>query len=153
MSRPQDLRTFVTEETRLIRATPDVVIAQLRSPDSRAKWQSEIVRLTGPDGLSVGDSVEGVADMLGFLVEGQATTTELARDHYEEDVIVGVRMRIRFEVAPDGDGVLVKHTLTSKLPGGLSGRVLSALLKGRLRKMQRDSLANLKDYAESGPPS
>ena len=126
---------------------------QIRSPDARAGWQSELVWLAGPEGLAAGDSVEGLADMLGFLVEGKATTTELGNAHYEEDVVVGVRMRIRLELVPQDDGVLVRHTLTSKLPGGIAGRVLSVLLRGRLRKMQRDSLANLKAYVEGEPPS
>ena len=128
-------------------------MSQIRLPDNRSQWQSEIIWMTGPHGLAVGDSVEGLADMLGFYVEGKAVTTDLGPTHYEEDVVVGVRMQIRFEIVPTDDGVLIKHTLTSKLPGGLAGRVLSFLLKGRLRKMQRDSLTNLKRYAESAPPS
>ena len=103
----------------------------------------------GPDDLDVGDSVEGLASMLGFRVEGRATTTDVGTHHYEEDVVVGVRMRMRFEVTPSGSGVVVKHRLEAPLPAGFAGRALSFFLRRRLRRMQRDSLANLCRQAES----
>jgi hypothetical protein len=109
--------------------------------------------MKGPDGLTVGDSVEGLADMLGFRVEGRATTTDLGPGHYEEDVVVGVRMRIRFEIIPDEHGVVVRNTLEAPLPGGFAGKILSVFLRRRLRRMQAESLRNLCRYAGSDIPS
>jgi hypothetical protein len=126
---------------------------QLRMPDNRAQWQSEIVWMKGPDDLTVGDSVEGLADMLGFRVEGRATTTDLGPGHYEEDVVVGVRMRMRFEIIPDEHGVVVRNTLEAPLPGGFAGKILSVFLRRRLRRMQAESLRNLCRYAGSDIPS
>jgi hypothetical protein len=150
---PAELQTYTTVSSRPAAATADDVMSQLRTPVNRERWQSEIVWMRGPDVLNPGDSVEGLATMLGFLVEGRATTTGLGPRHYEEDVVVGVRMKIRFDITPSTDGVLVKHTLEAPLPSGIAGRVLSAFLRRRLRRMQRDSLENLCRQAESGEPA
>lgn len=147
------LETFTITDSAPAAATPEAVMDQLRTPDNRTHWQSEIVWMKGPDGLTVGDSVEGLAEMLGFRVEGRATTTDLGPRHYEEDVVVGVRMRMRYEIAPSGNGVVVTHTLEAPLPGGFAGRILSVFLKRRLRRMQADSLRNLCRYAGSDAAS
>jgi hypothetical protein len=143
------LETFTITDSARAAATAEAVMEQLRKPDNRERWQSEIVWMKGPDGLDVGDSVEGLAEMLGFRVEGRATTTDVGPGHYEEDVIVGVRMRMRFEIVPAGDGVVVSHILEAPLPAGFAGRLLSVFLKRRLRRMQGESLRNLCRYAGS----
>jgi hypothetical protein len=143
------LETYTLTDSAPAAATIEAVMDQLRMPENRKQWQSEIVWMKGPEGLTVGDSVEGLADMMGFRVEGRATTTDLGPNHYEEDVVVGVRMRMRFEIVPAEDGVVVKHILEAPLPGGLAGKILSVFLKRRLRRMQAESLRNLCRYAGS----
>jgi hypothetical protein len=144
------LETFTVTDSVRAAATTESVMELLRRPDNRERWQSEIVWMKGPDGLTVGDSVEGLADMLGFRVEGKGTTTDLGPDRYEEDVVVGVRMRMRFEIVPSEGGVVVRHTLQAPLPAGFAGKILSIFLKRRLRRMQAESLRELCRYAESG---
>jgi hypothetical protein len=93
--------------------------------------------------LAPGDAVLGDAKLLGFLVEGRSTTLEVSSDSFAHDVIVGVRMRVRYTLERDGDGVRVTHRLESRLPRGIAGSVLSVFLKWRLRKMQRMLLDDL----------
>lgn len=113
----------------------------MRDPDTWPRWQPEIVHAAGPDPLWVGDVVDGVALMLGFFVHGRSTITSVAADHLEEEVVVGVRIRVRYDLsaAPDGS-TLITHRLFADLPQGVSGRVLSFFLKWRLRRMQRHVL-------------
>ena len=93
--------------------------------------------------MTEGDIVEGEARMLGFEVSGRSLTRATSPDLFEEDVIVGVRMSIRYEVERAGTETLVRRHLTADLPGGLAGRVLSAFLKPRLKKMNEQVLDEL----------
>lgn len=68
---------------------------------------------------------------------------------FEEDVIVGVRMKIRYELKEVPDGVVVTRRLTTSLPSGVSGRVLSFFLKRRLAKMQQTVLDELVTQSEA----
>lgn len=81
--------------------------------------------------------------MLGFEVGGRTVALVTSDRVFEEEVIVGVRMRIRYEVESAGDGTIISRHLTADLPGGLAGRLLSALLKPRLRKMNEQVLDEL----------
>jgi hypothetical protein len=54
--------------------------------------------------------------MLGFEVHGHSTATDVGPGFFEEDVVVGVRMRIRYDLAPTADGVVITHRLTAQLP-------------------------------------
>jgi hypothetical protein len=67
--------------------------------------------------LAAGDVVRGEADLLGFEVAGLSTATRVEETLFEEDVIVGVRMRIGYRVHADGAGTLVTHSLLADLPG------------------------------------
>ena len=88
--------------------------------------------------------------MLGFHVDGHSTTTGVDSTHYEEDVVVGVRMRVRYEVEPATDGALVTARLFADLPGGLAGRLVSFFLRWRLGHMQRTALKRLVAQSEEG---
>jgi hypothetical protein len=87
--------------------------------------------------------------LLGFEVDGASTAIEVEDSSYEQDVIVGVRMRVRYEISPSSSGAVVTHSLVSELPAGLSGRILSFFLTRRLRRMQRDLLEGLAAQTES----
>ena len=124
-------------------------MALILDATSWPRWQPEIVSTEGPRRVSPGDVVRGHARMLGFHVEGHSTAADVARDGFEEDVIVGVRMRVRYQVTPDGDGARVTHRLTSELPRGIFGRILSFSLRWRLRAMQRAALRELVTQSEA----
>jgi len=87
--------------------------------------------------------------MAGFDVEGKSTALEVRDTRFEEDVIVGVRMRVSYDVADTTDGVVITHRLDATLPGGPLGRLVAALLRWRLRRMQQTSLRWLAAQAEA----
>jgi hypothetical protein len=99
--------------------------------------------------MVTGDVARGLARMLGFHVDGHATAQDVGPDYFEQDVIVGVRMRIRYEVTAVEGGSLITHNLIANMPGGLAGRVLTMFLRRRLRWMQRTALENLARQSEA----
>jgi hypothetical protein len=113
-------------------------------------WQPEIESSEGPERMMPGDVARGRARMLGFHVDGHSTATTTGELSFEEDVIVGVPMTIRYEVETIPEGVRITHRLTSRLPGGPSGWLLSLVLRARLRRMQRLVLENLARQLEAG---
>ncbi|MDQ3940137.1 MAG: SRPBCC family protein [Actinomycetota bacterium] len=141
---------FEIEHMRTARCSPDAIMSRILEPSSWPEWQSEIVT-TGPPGtLKPGDAVEGRARLLGFEVDGRSSAIVVAQGVFEEDVIVGVRMRVRYEVEEAPEGARVTRRLTAVLPRGVNGRLLSFFLKRRLRKMQTGVLDRLVTQAESG---
>lgn len=136
-------RHFEIEDSRHAACPPGRVLARILSPSTWPEWQSEILAVEGPERLQTGDVVHGDAKLLGFEVEGHSSSLEVTPDSFLEDVIVGVRMRVRYSVEADGDGTRVTHRLESRLPTGIAGRVLSLLLRWRLRKMQARLLEDL----------
>ena len=127
----------------------DAIISRILQPASWPEWQSEIIT-TGPPGiLKSGDTVEGRARLLGFEVEGRSTAVVAEGGVFEEDVIVGVRMRVRYEVEETDAGTRVTRRLTAALPRGFNGKLLSFFLKRRLTRMQSGVLDRLVTQAES----
>jgi hypothetical protein len=112
-------------------------------------WQSEIVSIEDRSRLAAGDVARGEADLLGFEVHGHSTATSVSATRFEEDVIVGVRMRICYEVRPDGERTVVTHSLVADLPGGGCGRILAMFLRWRLRRLQRTALDGLALQSEA----
>lgn len=137
------------EVSRVARCDPEAVMDLVRDPKTWPRWQPEIVSTEGPAPLNEGDDVYGHAEMLGFHVEGHSKSTGVAPDAYEEDVIVGVRMRIVYEVGRDGSGnTVVTRRLSALLPDGVAGRVLSFFLRRRLTRMQNGVVEELVRQAE-----
>ncbi|MDQ4024141.1 MAG: SRPBCC family protein [Actinomycetota bacterium] len=125
------------EVSRAASCDPESVIALVRDPKTWPRWQPEILSTQGPAPLEPGDDVYGHASMLGFRVEGHSKTIAVGEGTYEEDVVVGVRMRIVYRARRDGDGrTVVTRRLSALLPGGVAGRLLSFFLKRRLTAMQ-----------------
>lgn len=120
----------------------------ITDPATWPRWQSEILETTGPSPLFEGDQVEGRATLLGFAVDGRSSTMTATGTTFVEDVIVGVRMRVEYEVQESGGSTRVTRRLTASLPGGFSGRALSFLLKRRLKGMQKGVLEALVAQAE-----
>lgn len=144
-------RPFVVQTARDARCSPGRVMEQILDSGRWPSWQPEISETRGSNKLVGGDVVTGDASMLGFDVSGHATVEDVSISLFDEDVIVGVRMRIRYEVTVRGDGCTVTAKLTAYLPRGAAGRVLSLFLKRRLRWMQRTAIENLVRQAEAGP--
>jgi hypothetical protein len=140
--RIQDMR-FKTEDSRTLRTSHPDVLNQLAVPATWPEWQSEIVSTSGPERVQVGDVVSGEASMLGFEVAGRATTVEVSDDAVEQDVLVGVRMRVRYILTSTSEGIRITHRLTADLPRGFAGRILSFFLQRRFKSMQQELLDNL----------
>jgi hypothetical protein len=142
-------RTLDIEVSRVARCSPGAVLALVRDPETWPEWQPEIVATEGPAPLTEGDDVYGEASMLGFRVEGHSKTVSVTDGAYEEDVVVGVRMKILYAVTTDDAGnTVVTRRLSARLPGGLAGRLLSFFLKRRLTRMQNGVIGDLVRRAE-----
>jgi hypothetical protein len=138
------------EITRAVATTAphEEVMALILDPASWPEWQSEIKSSNGPVPLAPNDVVDGRARMLGFDVDGQSVTTHVSHDSYKQSVVVGVGMQITYTLERIPQGTRIEHSLSSQLPAGLMGRVLSFFLARRLRKMQKGLLQALKQRAE-----
>lgn len=148
MPRPHRTRAFVTRSSTLISAPAEKIHDRIAAPETWPKWQSEILSTEKPRWVEPHEIVHGRARLLGFDVHGRSLTIATEPLAFEQDVVVGVLMNVRYSIEEGSTGCRVTHELKADLPGGLSGRVLSFLLARRLRKMQVDLLARLKDQLE-----
>lgn len=147
-----DRPRFVIEASRTASCDPEAIMAMVRDATSWPAWQPEIVATAGSGRLEVGDVVEGRARMLGFDVHGRAHAERSTETGFSEDVIVGVRMRVHYDVMQRDGRTIVTARLETRLPTGLSGRVLSVFLKRRLARMQKIALERLVAQAEASAP-
>jgi hypothetical protein len=141
--RGADRSTYGLTRRRFVRKPPDKLMEQILRPSLWPAWQPEILSAEGPDSLSRGDVVDGRAEMLGFEVTGRSVITAADSVSLDQDVVVGVRMRVRYVVRAAPGGSVLEHRLVADLPRGASGRVLSLFMRPRLRRMQRMILENL----------
>lgn len=139
---PSSSRFRTSRSVRTV-ASPARLLALIGDASTWPDWQPEILSAAGARELAPGDSVLGDAKMLGFRVAGRADITNVGPSSLEQDVIVGIRMKVRYEAAPAGDGAFLTHTLEAEMPTGVSGRVLALFLRYRLRRMQTKLLENL----------
>lgn len=125
-------------------------MARVLAPETWPEWQSEILSVVGPPVVEEGDQVSGDAKLAGFRVQGRSDAHVVSDNVFIEDVIVGVRMVVTYEVAPSATGTKITRTLEADLPGGPSGWLLSLVLRARLRRMQQKVLKKLAAQAEAG---
>ena len=126
------------------------LMGYIRAPRTWPVWQAEITRIEGPKRIAKGDSVTGDARLAGFQVQGRSDALSASDDLFVEDVIVGVRMRVSYRLEELSRGrTTLRRTLEVELPGGPSGRVLSLILRARLRRMQKRLLRELVAQAEA----
>ena len=151
MSRPHRTRPFSTEDSTVIAVPAEKAKARIESWETWPRWQSEILETEQPQWVEAHEVVHGKARLLGFDVHGRSLTVGSDDKVFEQDVVVGVKMRVRYSVEQRGSGSVVTHHLSADLPGGLAGSLLSALLSRRLKKMQSDLLNRLKDQLEELP--
>jgi hypothetical protein len=142
-------RPFQIEGTTRSRRSPDSVSDRILDPSRWPEWQPELVSTSGPGRLTAGDVVRGEARMLGFVVHGHSTAVEAADQTFHQDVIVGIRMHVRYEVEADDGGSLITHRMIVDLPSGPAGRVLAFFLRRRLKRLQRTTLRNLAGKSET----
>lgn len=129
---------------------PDILRRLLADPSTWSEWQPEILYAKGPEPMAPGDTARGRARMLGFEVHGQSTALSVGARHFEEDAVVGVHMKIRYELEAVDDGIVVRHRLELERSGGPAGRILNWLLRRRLKKMQEQALRALVAVAGRG---
>ena len=127
-------------------------MALVLAPGTWPEWQSEILRTTGPTTVEEGDQVSGDAKLAGFKVQGRSDAHVVSDRVFIEDVIVGVRMVVTYEVEPTGAGTKITRILEADLPGGPSGWLLSMILRARLPRMQKRVLQQLAAQAEADAP-
>ena len=149
MPRTHRTRRFEIESSSPSSASGEQVLGRIRRPETWPEWQSEIIATRGPAHLAEGDVVDGDARLLGFDVTGRSSTGRITEERFEQDVIVGVRMRVSFRVTPAGSGSIVTHRMEADLPSGVTGSVLSMLLAWRLKRMQNHLLRALSEQAGS----
>jgi hypothetical protein len=142
-------RTFKLQGSERTNSKPSAVMELLLDPSTWPGWQPEITQSRGPAPLERGDVVSGSAQMLGFVgVQGRSAAVDVGDNCFEEDVVVGIGMRVRYEVEADGEGAIVTHSLESDLPTGVAGRLLSLVLRKRLKRLQRTALERLAAHSE-----
>ena len=146
--RSERRRTFITENSVHSTASSRDVMARIKDATTWPEWQSEILETSGSREVHPGEDVVGIAKLLGFLVDGRSRIGTVSASELSEDVIVGVRMRVRFEVSDTEDGCIVTHHLIAEMPSGPTGRLLSWFLRRRLKKMSADLVNRLASQSE-----
>jgi hypothetical protein len=140
---------FEIERSVITAAPRSEVMRLILDPSTWPDWQAEIRTSEGPTPLSPSDVVDGRARMLGFDVDGQSVTSHVTDESYEQSVVVGVGMKITYRLEATSEGTKIVHSLSSQLPAGAMGRLLSVFLARRLRKMQKELLRALKAQVEA----
>lgn len=138
-----DRDTYAIETVRVAECSPEAVMAHLLDSGEWPAWQPEIVATQGPSRVAEGDVVTGHAHLLGFGVAGRSRIEIAEATTFEEDVLVGVKMRVRYHLEPVQDGTMITARLVAERATGLSGRILTLFLRRRLRTMQATALDNL----------
>jgi hypothetical protein len=141
---------YVIEDEITVGATSDAVMTEILDATRWPTWQSEIQSISGPPRIQAGDEITGDARLVGFDVEGVSQALEAGDGKFVENVIVGVRMRVAYEISENGGRTIIKRRLEANLPGGVLGRMLTAVLKRKLRRMQKDVLESLAAQASKG---
>lgn len=131
------------------RCSADEMMTRLLDAGQWPAWQPEILSTVGPERVREGDVVSGRAKMLGFGVEGRSIAVQVDDTAFEEDVVVGVGLKVRYDVHPEGEGCVVVHRIESRLPEGAMGRLLAFFLRGRLRRMQKMAVSRLVAQSEA----
>src|SRR5687767_4598966 len=136
-------REFSLKASRGSSAPPNAIMARLARPATWPDWVPEITSTESEPVVGAGDDVEGLAEMLGFRVNGRARVTEVTGTRFVQDVVIGVRIVASYEVEASGQGSIIHHELLVSAPRGPAGRILTFFLRGRLRAMQKRLLHNL----------
>jgi uncharacterized protein YndB with AHSA1/START domain len=128
-----------------VAASPEEVWALLADPSSRPSWMTELREVdAAPGQVAVGDRFNGRSSILfhDFIGASEVTEAEPGR-HLAEEVVIGARFVSRWDVRPSATGAEVHHTIDVEFPAGPFSPFERWVLRRRLLRMQRQSLANL----------
>ena len=128
-----------------VAASPEDVWAVLADPTTRPSWMTELVEVdAAPGPVEVGDRFNGRSSILfhDFIGASEVTEAEAGR-RLAEEVVIGARFTSRWEVSATAGGTSVHHTIDVEFPAGPFSPLERWILKRRLLRMQRQSLANL----------
>lgn len=128
-----------------IPAPPDSVWAVLADASARPSWMTELVEVdAAPGTVEVGDRFNGRSSILFHDFIGASEVTESTPGQcLAEEVVIGARFVSRWEVTPSAGGARVHHTIDVQFPAGPFSPLERWVLRRRLVRMQRQSLANL----------
>src|SRR5919106_5214900 len=115
--------TFTIETARVATCPPEAVMTHLLDATRWPVWQPEIVSTQGPRRVSEGDVVTGHARLLGFGVAGRSEIEVVDPTELEEDVLVGISMRVRYRLQPVDGGTMITARLIAERSTGLSGQI------------------------------
>lgn len=140
-----DTEPLRSERSAVLPASPERAWEEVAAVPSRPRWLVELHEVhDAPAQAAAGDRFTGESRIFLHHFVGTSEVTEA--DHgasLSEEVYLGARMVSTWTFQPDGDGTRVHHRIDIDFPRGPLGVVLRALLGWRMRRMQRDSLANL----------
>ena len=106
---------------------------------------TELVEVdAAPGPVGAGDRFNGRSSILfhDFIGASLVTEAEPGR-HLAEEVVIGARFVSRWEVTPTATGSTVHHRIDVEFPAGPFSPLERWVLRRRLLRMQRESLANL----------
>ena len=96
--------------------------------------------------LAEGDQFEGGTSVLGHSFVGRSQVEEArAGQVLRERVMIGARVESTWTFTTDGGETRVDHRLDVELPRGPLAPIARIVLRRRLAKLQRQSLAGLND--------
>lgn len=128
-----------------VAAPPEAVWAVLADPSTRPSWMTELAEVdAAPGPVGVGDRFNGRSSILfhDFIGASEVTVAEPGR-RLAEEVVIGARFVSRWEVEATSAGARVHHTIDVEFPSGPFSALERWILRRRLLRMQRQSLANL----------
>ena len=111
----------------------------------RPSWMTELVEVDAEPGpVRVGDRFNGRSAILLHHFIGASEVTESEPGcSLAEQVVIGARFVSRWQVRPAARGTRVHHTIDVEFPAGLFSPIERWVLRRRLLRMQRRSLAAL----------
>ena len=139
----------------MVGADPGAVYAVLADVAARPTWLPELLRVDAPPGPgALGTRFTGETALLGhrFIGASEVVGAEAGR-MLAEEVYLGARMRSTWTLEPAPEGTRVVHRIEIDFPAGPFGRVERWVLRRRLKRLQRRSLAALAGVARRGPAS
>lgn len=102
-----------SRQTATIDAPADAVYVLIADPARRVDWLPELAVTSGGDRiLETGDRCDGESELFFHRFMGSSEVVDAASGRFlEEELVVGARLRSRWELSPDGPGrTTVTHT-------------------------------------------
>lgn len=129
-----------------MRASAEALFTFVADPLRRPDWLPELRSVERLDD----ERFVGRSALFGHEFVGQSEVLESdAPTTLTERVVIGAQFTSTWTIEPTADGAIrVRHQIVLDAPTGPLGRVSRRVLRWRLRRMQRASLAALQRYVE-----